>query len=99
MDANCIFCKIINGDIPSDKVYEDDFAVAFMDIRPVSRGHTLVLPKTHASDVLSTPDEVLAKFLPLLKKISAAVVKLSSDKPPPSSFLKYKPIYPPHFQS
>lgn len=44
---DCIFCKIINGDIPSYKVYEDDYILAFLDINPESLGHTLVIPKKH----------------------------------------------------
>ena len=44
---DCIFCKIINGDIPSYKIYEDDIVIAFLDINPISLGHTLVIPKKH----------------------------------------------------
>ena len=44
---DCIFCKISNGDIPSYKIYEDDIVMAFLDINPISLGHTLVIPKKH----------------------------------------------------
>ncbi|MHB8586402.1 MAG: HIT family protein [Thermoplasmatota archaeon] len=46
--ADCIFCKIVKGDIPSYKVYEDDRVLALLDIHPLGKGHTLVIPKTHA---------------------------------------------------
>lgn len=47
MTDNCIFCKIINNNIPSNKIYEDDKVLAFLDINPVSNGHVLVIPKEH----------------------------------------------------
>ena len=58
---DCLFCKIIAGDIPSKKVYEDDAAFAFLDISPWQKGHTLVVPKRHSTDVLED-DEVLAEI-------------------------------------
>ena len=73
--ADCIFCKIIKREIPSDIIYEDDFAIAFMDIRPVSRGHVLVVPKEHVMDVLNASDDLLFKLLPLMKRIGLGVVK------------------------
>ena len=48
---NCIFCKIIQGEIPSYKIYEDDYVYAFLDINPDSAGHTLVIPKQHFQDL------------------------------------------------
>lgn len=48
-DVECIFCSIIRGDSPASRVYEDDDVLAFMDIRPFSEGHTLIIPKVHAS--------------------------------------------------
>jgi histidine triad (HIT) family protein len=56
---DCIFCKIIAGEIPSHKVYEDDAALAFLDINPAQRGHTLVIPKQHAADLLAMPVDAL----------------------------------------
>lgn len=50
---DCIFCKIVAGEIPSHKLYEDDHTLAFLDINPASRGHTLVISKTHADDLFS----------------------------------------------
>lgn len=57
MSDNCIFCKIINGDIPAYKVYEDDNYVAFLDVRPLNMGHTLVIPKEHYRWVWDMPVE------------------------------------------
>ena len=58
---DCIFCRIIAGEIPSHKVYEDDEALAFLDINPATRGHTLVIPKQHAPDLFGiTPESASA---------------------------------------
>ena len=56
---NCIFCKIIAGEIPSHNVYEDGDTFALLDISPASRGHTLVIPKQHAADLFSMPIHTL----------------------------------------
>lgn len=59
--SDCIFCKIIAGEIPSYKVYEDDRIVAFLDILPVSEGHTLFVPKAHATNIVeSAPEDAVA---------------------------------------
>lgn len=63
MVSDCIFCKIIAGDIPASKVYEDDHFLAFLDISQVTPGHTLVIPKKHARNLLEmTPDETADLF-------------------------------------
>ena len=54
-DDNCIFCKILNGEIPSIKLYEDGKTFAFMDINPANPGHALVIPKYHAANLLDIP--------------------------------------------
>jgi histidine triad (HIT) family protein len=72
--TDCVFCKIISGEIPADKIYEDDSVVAFLDIKPVSRGHTLVVPKKHTNDFLSTDDETLKGLIVKVKKIADAVM-------------------------
>ena len=56
---DCIFCKIINGDIPSYKVYEDNLVYAFLDINPDSPGHTLIIPKKHYQDLVNIDNETL----------------------------------------
>ena len=70
---DCIFCRIIAGEIPSEKVYEDQQTLAFLDINPINPGHTLVVPKEHFEDLLSTPDEVLAGLMVVVKKIGQAI--------------------------
>lgn len=60
---NCIFCKIINGEIPSYKIYEDDMILAFLDINPVSPGHTLIIPKKHTLDIHSIDNDVLIEII------------------------------------
>lgn len=63
MVSDCIFCKIVAGEIPASKVYEDDYFLAFLDISQVTPGHTLVIPKKHARNLLEmTPDETAALF-------------------------------------
>ncbi len=69
----CLFCKIITGEIPSQKVYEDETALAFLDIHPINIGHTLVVPKTHHANLYETPDEILAHLIVVVKKLSVAV--------------------------
>ncbi len=70
---DCLFCKIIAGEIPNTKVYEDENTYAFMDITPVIPGHVLMVPKEHSRNIFDASDEVLSKIAPVLKKISRAV--------------------------
>ncbi|HET9075146.1 MAG TPA: HIT family protein [Solirubrobacteraceae bacterium] len=60
MAEDCIFCKIVAGELPSHRVYEDERTVAFMDIAPGTRGHLLVIPRTHAADITAIDPEDLA---------------------------------------
>lgn len=70
--ADCIFCKIANGEIPSTQVYADeDFCVVF-DISPANKGHLLILPKAHAANVCELPAQTAAKVLPLAARLGAA---------------------------
>lgn len=71
----CIFCKIINREIPSDVVYEDGQTLAFLDIHPVSRGHTLVIPKKHVRDLLDADEDTLKSVMMRVKKVAHAVMK------------------------
>ena len=75
-DDNCIFCKIIAGEIPSRTIYEDDDFKVILDAGPASRGHALILPKEHAADLFALPDETAAKVLPLAKKVAAHMVEV-----------------------
>ena len=79
-DPNCIFCKIVAGEIPSEKVYEDGDVVAFVDINPTSRGHTLVIPKDHYANLLTTPEDVLKKTVAVLPKIAKAAVEATGSQ-------------------
>jgi len=72
MSANCIFCKIIAGEIPSTRVYEDPHVLAFMDIGPVIKGHTLVIPKQHVDPITAAPADVLARVMTVVQKIAQA---------------------------
>lgn len=66
---NCIFCKILNGDIPCYKIYEDEYTLAFLDINPEGVGHTLVIPKEHFKDYTDIPIEVLSHINETGKKV------------------------------
>ncbi|KAF8877151.1 hit family protein 1 [Gymnopilus junonius] len=70
--ASCLFCKIIKGEIPSYKLIETEKSFAFVDIMPLSKGHSLVIPKYHAEQIQELPDEYLADILPIAKKIALA---------------------------
>ncbi|MDX1435077.1 MAG: HIT family protein [Gammaproteobacteria bacterium] len=72
-DPSCIFCKIIAGEIPSFRLYEDEHTIAFMDINPASEGHALVIPKEHAADVHAVSDEALSRTAVTAKKVAAAI--------------------------
>lgn len=72
---NCIFCKIIKGELPSNKLYEDDYILAFMDIQPVNPGHLLIIPKKHAELIIDVEDEVITKMNLLAKKVNIALRK------------------------
>lgn len=72
---NCIFCKIINGEIPSYKIYEDETVMAFLDISPDSNGHTLIIPKKHYKDIDDIDNQVLSHILEIAKKIKLKLEK------------------------
>ena len=70
---NCIFCSIIKGDIPSFKIYEDNDFLAFLDIAPGTKGHTLIIPKEHAATLEDLSDDKASKILIPAKKIVKAM--------------------------
>jgi histidine triad (HIT) family protein len=74
-DPNNIFAKILRGELPSHKVYEDDKAFAFLDIMPRAPGHTLVLPKAPARNILDVPTDALAHVAMVAQKIAKAGMK------------------------
>ena len=71
---DCLFCKIISGEIPSYKLYEDEKIIAFLDINPVTPGHTLVAPKGHFADTRETPDRVIEELAVATKLIAQAII-------------------------
>lgn len=75
MNNECIFCKIIKGEIPSFAVYEDETFKVILDRFPAAPGHVLIIPKEHYSDMFSLPEEVAAKVYSLAQKIAAHVKK------------------------
>ena len=74
VSESCIFCRIAKGELPSTKVYEDDEILAFLDISPISLGHTLVIPKGHYETLLDIPDASAAKVMPVLARVGRAVM-------------------------
>ena len=70
---DCIFCKIGNGKIPSAKIYENEHVLAFLDIAPVNKGHTLVIPKKHYEMITDMPDDTLKEVSLIVKRITKAV--------------------------
>ena len=72
---NCIFCKIIKGEIPCYKIYEDEHTLAFLDISEDYFGHTLVVPKQHCANILDASADALRRVLSSVKKISRHYVK------------------------
>jgi len=70
---SCIFCKIVNREVPSYIVYEDDISIAFLDINPLSKGHILFIPKKHYTKISEIPDEELEKLVKSFKKLLKVV--------------------------
>ncbi|MCR4281135.1 MAG: HIT family protein [Candidatus Kaiserbacteria bacterium] len=78
MSAGCIFCKIIAGELPSLKVYEDDNVLAFLDIRPVNPGHTLVVSKKHSTNIFDVPQEDWTAVAKTVRTLAAVIEKAVS---------------------
>ena len=76
---DCIFCKIVKGEIPCYKIYEDDMTIAFLDIANDIEGHTLVVPKKHFKNVLDCDSEYLSAVISVVKKIGQHYVKCGYD--------------------
>lgn len=68
---NCIFCKIANGEIPSKTLHEDELFRVILDLNPATKGHALILPKDHASNIFDLPEKTAAAVLVLAKKLAA----------------------------
>ena len=74
---DCIFCKIVNKEIPAERVYEDEKVLVFLDINPINQGHLLVIPKDHYETILETPENVLQDVILRVKKMAQVVDKIS----------------------
>lgn len=72
-DPNCVFCKIVAGELPSTKVYENDHVLAFMDIGPIVKGHTLVIPKEHCDPITAVPATLLQHLILATQSVAAAL--------------------------
>ncbi|MCI6004920.1 MAG: HIT family protein [Blautia sp.] len=72
---NCIFCKIANGEIPAATLYEDEDFRVILDLGPASKGHALILPKTHAANIYELPEELAGKAMILAKKMAAKMTE------------------------
>jgi histidine triad (HIT) family protein len=79
-EEDCIFCKIVAGELPAQVVQEDEHTVAFMDINPWTRGHALVIPRNHSKDLLEVSDEDLSHTASAAKRLAARMVeRLGTD--------------------
>jgi histidine triad (HIT) family protein len=78
---SCVFCAIVAGDSPAVSIYEDDDYLAILDVRPIVRGHTLVIPKKHTADLTDTPPETVAEMVRIGQRIgqAARVSELQAD--------------------
>ena len=72
-DPNCVFCKIIAGEITSKKVYEDEAFLAFLDINPANVGHTLIIPKNHHPTIISIPEDDVFGLFKVVKRLAASM--------------------------
>jgi histidine triad (HIT) family protein len=74
-EENCRFCKIARKELPASRIYEDERVMAFLDIRPLSEGHSLVIPKKHYETIYDAPDEEIGRLFRVVKKVALAVKK------------------------
>ncbi|MBI4896290.1 MAG: HIT family protein [Candidatus Aenigmarchaeota archaeon] len=81
MDSKeCLFCKIVRGEIPSKKIYEDSDIFAFLDINPANKGHTLVIPKKHKEMIYDLDEQTLSKLMSVVKNLATMIkTKLHAD--------------------
>lgn len=87
--TSCIFCKIVNGNASSSKVYEDDLCLAFMDIQPVNPGHVLVVPKLHFVDISDLPAETGAHLFQITQRITLSLPKTGVESEGVDLFLAH----------
>ena len=75
METNCIFCKIVRGEIPSEKVYENDNFIGILDINPKTKGHALLISKKHFKTILDMPSSLGNELIEVVKKVSFDLIK------------------------
>ncbi len=75
-DENCVFCKIVSGDIPAHKLYEDENVFVFLDINPTREGHALVIPKDHYIYIEDMPDNLYSELMLIVKKFKTIYKKI-----------------------
>ena len=79
-DDNCIFCKLANGEIPTNSIYEDDDFKVILDASPATKGHSLIIPKEHYKDIYEIDEELAGKAFKLAKKLTISMTdKLGCD--------------------
>lgn len=71
--TDCLFCKIVNGEMPSEKIYEDEVVLALLDIHPLSTGHTVLVPKIHAKNILDLPENQIGPLFLGVRKVTVAL--------------------------
>lgn len=71
---DCIFCKIVEQEIPSARIYEDRRFLAFLDINPINKGHLLVIPKEHYDNLLMAPVDIVKDIMPVIKRLADALM-------------------------
>ena len=74
-EKDCIFCKIVKGEIPSTKVYSDDNFIGILDVHPKAEGHTLIIPKNHFKTILDVPSTLGIELLDAIKEIGLLLIK------------------------
>lgn len=74
MESDCLFCKLVDGRLSiAGKIYEDEYTLALLDIHPISRGHTLVVPKAHHNNIYDTPPEIFEKVMKTVQMLSSKI--------------------------
>jgi histidine triad (HIT) family protein len=73
--SDCLFCGIITGDVPAEIVDSDEHTVAFLDINPATRGHSLVVPRTHSTDLMNVPEDDLVRTMSAARRLAARITK------------------------
>lgn len=80
MEQDCIFCKILRKEIPARIIYESENSLAFLDIGPVTKGHTVIIPKTHFYNFLDMPEDLMKNYFLDVKKVAKLVIDKVGSK-------------------